>query len=131
MANEFVTLLDDAGNKIKAIFAKAQPIIAGAVVIAKDVEPIVDLAFPGIGALFTSTVAAVGVAQATGAAAAAGAATGAAKLASVLAAIEPIATAYLAQNNIKVNSAQLTGWTNGIVAALQALPASTPVTPAA
>lgn len=120
MANKVVTYLDAAGVKILGFFKTVLPV---AVTAAKDAEPLVDMAFPGIGVLFNATVAAVGNAEAAGAAAATTGGNGAQKLASVLASIEPLAVAYLQQQGITANTAQLTAWVNAIVAALNALPA--------
>lgn len=125
MANEVVTLLDEAGAKILTFFKKdINPIIQEGDVLAKDAEPIVDMAFPGIGVLFNATVAAVGNAEAAGQAASTTGGNGAQKLASVLSAIEPLAVAYLAQQGITASSAQIQAWVNAIVAALNALPAA-------
>ena len=127
MSNEFVTLLEDAGKKVESFFSKVLPVAVDA---AKDAEPIIDLAFPGIAILFNSTVSEVANAEATGQAASASGGNGAQKLASVLSAIEPLAVAYLQANGVTANTAQITAWVNAIVAALNALPAAS-TTPAA
>ena len=129
MQNTFVSLLDHAGTVIKDIFTTVLPEAEAA---AQAVEPIVDLAFPGLAPLFSSTVTMVGLAQATGLAAAATASTGLAKLAAVEASIQPIAEAYLAKYGITVSDAQVTEWVNGVVALAKVFeaPANSPAQPA-
>lgn len=124
------TFLQNAGSKILAFFKNdINPIIKDGQQIALGAEPIVDMAFPGIGVLFNATVAAIGNAEAAGQAASATGGNGAQKLASVLASIEPLAIAYLQEQGITANTAQITAWINAIVAALNALPAvTTPAT---
>ena len=108
-----MTFLQHVGNFFKTIFTDATH-------LAVAVEPIVDVAFPGIGTLYNATVQAVATAET-----AAGAATGSGpkKLAAVTAAIEPIAVAYLEGQGITASAAQIQAWTNAVVATLNALPA--------
>jgi membrane-associated protease RseP (regulator of RpoE activity) len=100
-----MTFLQHVGNFFKGIFADVTH-------VAVAVEPVVDLAFPGIAPLYNATVQAVSVAEAAGTAAA-GATTGngAAKL------------AYLRQNGIQADSTHIQAWINAVVATLNALPA--------
>lgn len=91
--------------------------------VATAVEPIIAFALPAVSALFDSTVAMVANAQATGLAAAQNAARGEQKLASVVEALNPIATAYAKQNGITLESANIEALVNAAVAFLKAIPA--------
>lgn len=124
MSNPVVTFLQSAGSKLLSFFkADINPIIKDGVGVAQAAEPIVGLALPEISLLFNATVAAVANAEAMGQAAAATGGNGEQKLASVIATLEPLATAYLQQQGITANTAQITAWVNAIVAALNAIPA--------
>lgn len=129
MSSGFVSLLKAAGAKLKDFFSKVLP---EAATLAKDAEPIIDLAFPGISILFNATVSAVATAEAAGQAAATAStgSNGEQKLAAVLSAVGPLITAYLAQQGITASTAQVTAWVNAIVLALNALPAATTIAPA-
>ena len=129
MTPKIFSILDHAGTVIVKDFAKVLPV---AIKVAVDAEPIVDLAFPGIAALFNSTLAAVGNAEATGIAAANGAQSGQQKAAAVVQALSPLAIAYLAQHNIAVNNAVIEEWVDKFVALLKVIPApaGSPVLPA-
>jgi len=120
-----MTFLQHVGSFFKTIFADT-------VRVAGAVEPVVDLAFPGIATLYNSTVQAVSVAEAAGEAASSSAAgNGAAKLAAVTSAIEPLAVAYLKSQGITANTTQVQAWINAVVATLNALPAPATVAKAA
>jgi membrane-associated protease RseP (regulator of RpoE activity) len=116
-----MTFLQHVGSFFKTI-------LADGIKVSGAVEPVVDLAFPGIAVLYNSTVQAVSVAEAAGEAAA-GSSTGngAAKLAAVTSAIEPLAVAYLKSQGITASSMQVQAWVNAVVATLNALPAPHPV----
>ncbi len=116
----FISLLDHAGAVIRNFFTKEAPVILG---IATAAEPIIAFALPSVSALFDSTVAMVANAQATGLAAAQNAATGEQKLASVVEALNPIATAYAKQNGITLENANIEALVNASVAFLKAIPA--------
>lgn len=111
-----MTFLQHVGNFFKAVFADAAH-------VAVAIEPVVDVAFPGIATLYNATVQAVATAETAATAAGAQTGSGAQKLAAVTAAIEPIAMAYLKGQGIQANSAQIAAWTNAVVATLNALPA--------
>ncbi len=111
-----MTFLQHVGNFFKTVFADATH-------VAVAIEPVVDIAFPGISTLYNATVQAVATAETAGAAASATGGNGVAKLAAVTAAIEPIAIAYLKGQGIAANAAQIEAWTNAVVATLNALPA--------
>lgn len=124
MTNPALTFLENAGSKILSFFKKdVNVVIKDGVAVAKDVEPLVDLSLPGISVLFNATVSAISNAEAVGQAASSAGGNGAQKLAAVLASIEPLALAYLQEQGITANTAQITAWVNAIVAALNALPA--------
>lgn len=116
----FKTILSDIGSGLKKFFSLAIPAAAAA-------APIVDVAFPGISALYDTTVAAA--AQAEAAALAAGASSGssgAQKLALVVSAIEAQFKSYAAANGIaNVTVTMIENWVNAVVASLNAIPAST------
>ncbi len=121
----FTSVLSSIGTGLKDFFDKLLPIAVAA-------EPIIDVAFPGIGALYNTTVAMVINAEIAAAAAGKQNGTGPQKLAAVVQALTPIATQYLASQGITADQAQITAWVNAVVASLNALPASTtqPVTAA-
>ena len=83
----FKTILGDIGNALKKIFAVG----VEAAVIA---EPIINVAFPGISALYNLTVNAAANAEANAVAAGAQSGTGPQKLALVVASIEKDFAAY-------------------------------------
>ena len=112
-----MTFLQHVGSFFKTIFADVTH-------AAVAVEPVVDVAFPGIATLYNSTVQAVSVAEAAGVAASSSTTgNGPAKLAAVTSAIEPLAVAYLQSQGITANTAQVQAWVNAVVATLNALPA--------
>lgn len=117
-----MTFLQHVGNFFKTVFADATH-------VATAIEPVVDVAFPGISTLYNATVQAVATAETAATAAGAAKGNGTQKLAAVTAAIEPIAIAYLKGQGIQANSLQIQAWTNAVVATLNALPApnETPV----
>ncbi len=116
-----MTFLQHVGNFFKTVFADVTN-------VAKAVEPVVDVAFPGISTLYNATVQAVATAETAATAAGAEAGSGTKKLAAVTAAIEPIAVAYLRGQGIQANTSQIQAWTNAVVATLNALPAPTGTT---
>ena len=116
----FISILDHAGAVIKNFFTKELPVMVG---VATAAEPIIAVALPAVSALFDSTVAMVANAQATGLAAAGDGATGEQKLASVVEALDAIATAYAKQNGIDLSAANIQALVNAAVAFLKAIPA--------
>lgn len=117
-----MTFLQHVGNFFKTVFADATR-------VATAIEPVVDVAFPGISTLYNATVQAVATAETAATVAGATKGNGTQKLAAVTAAIEPIAIAYLRGQGIQANTAQIEAWTNAVLATLNALPApnGTPV----
>ncbi len=111
-----MTFLQHVGSFFKTVFADVTH-------IATAIEPVVDVAFPGISTLYNATVQAVATAETAALAAGAAKGSGTQKLAAVTAAIEPIAIAYLNGQGIKANATQIQAWTNAVVATLNALPA--------
>ncbi len=116
----FLSILDHAGAVIKEFFTKEIPVVVG---VATAAEPIIAVALPSVSALFDSTVAMVANAQATGLAASQNGATGEQKLASVVQALDPIATAYAKQLGINLDATNLQALVNAAVAFLKAIPA--------
>ena len=118
----FKSILSDIGTGIKKVFTAGDA-------AAKDAEPFVDLAFPGVAPLFNAIVQQVGLAEASAAAAGAESGTGAQKLAVVLQSIEGTITNYETTNNLAapLTQEQIEAATNAVVAFLNALPASTAV----
>jgi len=123
MASSFTTILSHIGSFFKSFFDKALP-------IAKAIEPVIDVALPGIAGLYTATVALVTNAEMTATAAGSQAGTGPQKLAMVISALTPIATQYFKDQGITVEESHITNWVNAVVASLNAIPAPTPTTPA-
>ena len=118
--NGFLSILDHAGAVIKNFFTKELPVLVG---VATAAEPIIAVALPSVSVLFDSTVAMVANAQATGLAASQNGATGPQKLASVVEALNPIATAYAKQNGITLETPNIEALVNACVAFLKAIPA--------
>lgn len=116
----FKSALSNVGNELKKFFGVA-------ITVAKDAEPLVDIAtaaFPGVPALYNATVTAAVNAETAAIAAGAQSGTGPQKLAAVVAAITPAFTAYATAQKITVNTATITAWVNAVVASLNAIPAS-------
>lgn len=126
-----ISWLDKIGTDIANDFKKAEPVIEKAVVdVGEAATPFIALYAPGLVPLVNSTLTAIINAQAAGVAAAQNTSgTDAAKFAAVLSTISPIATAYLSQNGIVVNTSQITAFINALVAAIDALPAPTTSAP--
>jgi hypothetical protein len=117
MAANFKSILSDIGNGLKKFFDKALP-------VAEAAEPIVDAAFPGIAALYNSTVAEVSSAETAAIAASAQSGSGAQKLAAVVAAITPTFEQYASENGLPApTEAVITNYVNAVVASLNAIPA--------
>jgi membrane-associated protease RseP (regulator of RpoE activity) len=115
-----MTFLQHIGSFFKTVFVDVTH-------VAVAIEPVVDVAFPGIAVLYNATVQAVSTAEAAGVSAATSTSgNGAAKLAAVTAAIEPLAIAYLTSQGIAANTVQVQAWINAVVATLNALPAPAP-----
>lgn len=112
----FKSILSDIGNRLKKFFSIADS-------VAKEVEPIVDAAFPDIAGLYNATVAEVGNAETAAIAAGAQSGTGAQKLAAVVAAITPYFTQYAAANGLPApTTTVITNYVNAVVASLNAIP---------
>jgi hypothetical protein len=115
----FKSILTDIGNGLKKFFSEADKIAAA-------VEPIVDVAFPGIASLYNATVTEVGNAETAAIAASAQTGSGAQKLAAVIAAITPTFTEYAQTNGLPApTNAVITNYVNAVVASLNAIPAAT------
>lgn len=129
-----ISWLDHIGTAIANDFKKAEPVIEKTVVEAGEAaSPFIALYAPGLMPLVSSTLTAIANAQAAGVAAAQNTpGTDAAKFSAVLSTIAPLATAYLSQNSIVANTAEITAFINALVDAINALPAPStpaPVTP--
>lgn len=111
----FKSILSDIGNGLKKFFGVA-------VSVATAVEPFVDSLFPGIAPLYNTVLAEVAKAETAAIAAGMQSGTGAQKLAMVVQAVAAQFPQY--------TPAQLTIIINGVVAGLNAIPASTAATPA-
>lgn len=109
----FTSILSAIGNGLKKFFT-------GAVAVATAAEPFVDALLPGIASLYNSILSEVAAAETAAIAAGQQSGTGAQKLALVVQAIE--------QQFPQYTPAQLTTIINGVVAGLNAIPASTPPT---
>lgn len=114
----FKSILSDIGNGLKKFFGVAET-------VAKAVEPIIDVAFPGIASLYNATFTEVGNAETAAIAADAQSGTGAQKLAAVVAAITPYFTQYAQQNGLPApTTTVITNYVNAVVASLNAIPAT-------
>ena len=115
----FKSILSDIGNGVKKVFTVGDT-------VAKDAEPFVDIAFPGVAPLFNAVVQQVGLAEASAAAAGEENGTGAQKLAVVLQSIEGSITSYETTNSLAtpLTQQQIEAVTNAVVAFLNALPAN-------
>lgn len=114
----FKSILSDIGNGLKKFFSESDKIAAA-------VEPIVDLAFPGVASLYNSTVTEVGNAETAAIAAGAQSGSGPQKLAAVVAAVTPAFTQYAQANGLPVpTTTVITNYVNAVVASLNAIPAA-------
>lgn len=121
----FTSILSSIGHGLEKFFSVA-------VTVAKDAEPLVEVFFPGISALFNTTVTAVGIAESAAISAGQQNGTGAQKLALVLQSVESSFNAYAVANKLPVPSAaQIEAAVNASVAFLNAIPGATaiPTTP--
>lgn len=114
----FKSILSDIGRGLKKFFDVA-------VKAAEVATPFVDVAFPGIGGLYTATVAAAAQAEAAAVAAGQQNGSGPQKLAMVVSAIEKQFNDYAAVNGISnVTVSMIENWVNAVVASLNAIPAA-------
>jgi len=114
----FKSILSDIGSGLKKFFGVALE-------VAQVATPFVDVAFPGIGTLYTATVAAAAQAEAAAVAAGQQNGTGPQKLAMVVAAVEKQFQDYAAANGISsVTVKTIENWVNAVVASLNAIPAA-------
>lgn len=114
----FKSILGDIGRGLRKFFDVA-------VKAAEVATPFVDVAFPGIGGLYTATVAAAAQAEAAAVAAGQQNGSGPQKLAMVVSAIEKQFNDYAAVNGISnVTVSMIENWVNAVVASLNAIPAA-------
>ena len=117
----FKTILSDIGAVLKKVF----PI---ATTIAVDAEPIIDLAFPGIGAVYNLAVGAIVKAEGLALAVGAQSGTGAAKLSMAVQEIEPVFIDwYTKQYGQTPTLTVVENYINAVVATLNSIPAPTGV----
>lgn len=121
----FTSILSGIGKALAKVFGVG-------IKVAEVAEPIIDIAFPGIAALYNLTVTAAANAETNAIAAGSQSGTGAQKLAIVIAAITNDFEAYATAAGIPYTQATITAWVNAVIATLNAIPASTvnPVSPA-
>lgn len=114
MPNKFIDILEHVGKVFKTIFTDATK-------VAEIAEPVVDIAFPQIAGLYNFTVQQAALAEA---AAAGTQGAGPQKLAAVVSAVQPYATAALKNDGVPTpTSDQIAAYVNAVVASLKALPA--------
>jgi hypothetical protein len=121
-------------QKIGLFFStKFKPVATDVLDVAQALEPVVSAVLPGWSALYDSTVQMVVNAESAAAAAGAQNGSGVQKLASVTAALQPIATAYLKSVGVsEPTTAQIQAYINSVVAGLNTFEAlSDPPAPAA
>lgn len=120
----FHSILADIGNALKKVFS----IGVKAAIVA---EPIVNIAFPGISALYNLTVGAAANAEANAVVAGAQSGSGPQKLALVVASIEKDFAAYAQAAGIPYTQATIEAWVTAVVSTLNAIPAPGGTTPPA
>lgn len=112
--SDFISFLEHVGSFLRKVFT-------GATEVAEIAEPVVDIAFPSVAALYNFTVQQASLAEA---AADGSHGTGPQKLAAVVAAVTPYATQALKANGVPApTTAQITAYVDAVVASLNALPA--------
>jgi hypothetical protein len=116
----FTSILDNVGKALKVFFTDA-------VKVAQIAEPIIDVAFPGFATLYNAGVSEVLAAENAAIAAGSQSGSGAQKLAYVLGSPTFISAVqqFEATASVPFNQTQQTAFINAIVAALDAIPAST------
>ena len=114
----FETVLSHIGHDLKIFFTSATK-------VAEAAEPFVDIMFPGIAALYNTTVTAVAQAETAAIAAGVQNGSGAQKLAFVVSAIDTDFQAYAKAQGITYNSTVVENYVNAAVATLNALPKAT------
>jgi hypothetical protein len=113
----FKSILSDIGAVLKKVF----PIATNAAVAA---EPIIDVAFPGIAAVYNLTVGAVVKAEGLALAVGAQSGTGAAKLSMAVQEIEPVFVQWYTQQYGSTPTLQvIENYISAVVATLNAIPA--------
>jgi hypothetical protein len=110
-----MSFLGHVGNVFKKILGIA-------VTVAKDAEPIIDLAFPAIAPLYNS---AVGLAIGAEAMAPTATGTGPQKLEQVMTFLAPQALAWAKQNGIVWPEADIQKWASAVVDTMNLVPAPT------
>jgi hypothetical protein len=118
----FTSILSAIGHGLEKFFSVS-------VTVAKDAEPLVEVFFPGISALFNTTVTAAGIAESAAISAGQQNGTGVQKLSMVLQSVESSFNAYAVANKLPVPSAaQIEAAVNAAVAFLNAIPGTTTTT---
>jgi len=110
------TFLQHVGSFFKDIFKVGTEVAAVA-------EPIVDLAFPEIAALYNSAINAAMQAESAATAAGQQNGSGPQKLSFAISAIEPIALQWLSANKITMSTTQFQTWLSAVVDTLNMIPA--------
>lgn len=114
------SFLGHFGNVLKKILGIT-------ITVAKDAEPIVDLAIPAVAPIYNS---AVGLALAMQATSQNTPGTGAVKLAALATALIPEVQAWAVENKIVWLDADITKWASAVVDTLGMIPAPATTTPA-
>lgn len=120
MSNKFISWLEAVGKDFGKGLLFLQPWAAGAGEVA------VAAFAPGLGPLFNSTVAAVGLAEQKAAALGKQNGTGAQKLADVVQLMGPVIAQSLTDAGQESDSAAVAGYVSSVVAVLNAAPAPAP-----
>ena len=134
MANKFETILSKIGKDAKSVvvdfFTKILP---GAVKVAQEAEPLIDLAEPTLGPEFNVVTNAVAAAETAGALAAGTGVTSAQKMASVIAAVTPTLLPTLTAQGLASEEAATTigNYAQAVVTVLNTFPVATAAAPAA
>lgn len=123
----FISVLSNIGNGLKKFFSKAEPIIKDVETVAEDAAPIINILFPGVGALINGIVGEIGKTEAVAVAVGQQNGTGSQKLALTVAAAQGFFDDYEKAAGVTVEPANVTAAVNALVAFLNSLP-STPTT---
>ena len=115
----FKSILSNVGHGL-AIFFK------DSVKVAQIAEPIIAVAFPGIGTLFAATVNEVAKVEALAIAAGSQTGSGGQKLALVMQSIQAEYAQYAQANGLPVEPANVQAWINAVVAVLNSVPSGAP-----
>ena len=130
MSNKFVTFLEDIGADFKNGLAKLLPVVSKVVAVAQVAEPEVASLDPAVGAIFQTVVGTVATIEQKFAAMGQQTGTGTQKLAQAVTILQPVVRQAFAAAGKPSDATTVGNYVSAVVNFLNAIPASTPVTPA-